>query len=237
MTNTSMLLAMLIGALALTGLFILAVGAFARTELVRRHRTRVDKPSPKITRASYLVSAVVNSLVSTGLVFGVALGFATRLFSTGPVSPLRAVGEAAAILAIYDLLYYLLHRFALHGWSVGRRIHAVHHTNRTPYVGDSVYIHPAETAAGVGLFLVSTAIAGPVGMWSFGLAFLVYSVLNLWIHSSVDLPFFPPSALVRHHDAHHASMKAGHYASITPLWDFVFGTARRSLSAAEEPTS
>jgi sterol desaturase/sphingolipid hydroxylase (fatty acid hydroxylase superfamily) len=63
------------------------------------------------------------------------------------------------------------------------------------------------------------------------------ALLNLWIHSAITLPFFPLrglSALVRHHDIHHESMKSGYYASITPLWDTVFGTARRPASVSAE---
>jgi sterol desaturase/sphingolipid hydroxylase (fatty acid hydroxylase superfamily) len=98
-------------------------------------------------------------------------------------------------------------------------------------VNDSLYVHPAETAGGVTLFLAAAFLVAPVGVLAFGMALLVYSVLNLWIHSAIDLPYLPLSALVRHHDIHHESMKSGHYASISPLWDFVFGTAGRATSA------
>jgi len=66
-------------------------------------------------------------------------------------------------------------------------------------------------------------------VWSFGAAFLVYSVLNVFVHSAFHLPFFPfrwLSSLSAHHDAHHSSMKGGYYASLSPLWDWVFRTAR-----------
>jgi sterol desaturase/sphingolipid hydroxylase (fatty acid hydroxylase superfamily) len=214
---------------AVTGVVMRAIGRLGASDLARRHRTRVDKPNPRITRSAHMRSVVANTITSTALVVGVTLAFRSRLFTSHPVGALRTVGEAVAILAVYDLGYYVLHRWALHGWSVGRRIHAVHHAIRTPYVNDSLYLHPAETLAGVGLFLASTAIVGPVGLWSFGAAFFVYSVLNLWNHSGIDLPRFPLrtlSRLVRHHDVHHESMQSGYYATVTPLWDIVFGTAR-----------
>lgn len=220
---------MLAVVLSLSGVFMGAIGAFATSAYVSRHRTRVDRPT-RIDASAHLKSRVINSIVSTGMVVAVTLGFGSRLFATAPVSALRTVAEAAAILALYDLGYYFLHRFAFHSWSVGRRVHSVHHSIRTPYANDSLYIHPAETAAGVGLFLGCAALIGPVGLASFGLAFLAYSVLNLYIHSSVELPFFPfniLSGLVRHHDIHHESMKSGYYASITPIWDVIFRTARR----------
>jgi sterol desaturase/sphingolipid hydroxylase (fatty acid hydroxylase superfamily) len=212
---------------AISGVFIRAISAFAVSEVARRHRTRQDRPS-RVDPATHRKSSIANSVVSTALIVGVPMSFRSHLFVSEPVGALRALAEATAILLIYDLGYYLLHRFVLHEWSVGRRIHAVHHTIRTPYASDSLYIHPAETVAGVALFLGSTAIIGPVGLASFGLAFLVYSLLNVFIHSAVDLRFFPfrsLTALVRHHDVHHDSMKSGYYASITPVWDLVLGTA------------
>ena len=221
------LVVMLLVILALNGGFMLALGALANTDLARRHRQRPDRLS-RVDARTYQRGVVTNVAVSIGLLFGVTLPLRSYLVLSEPVSVLRTLGEAAIILALYDLGYYVLHRFAFHKWSVGRRIHAVHHCIRTPYARDSLYIHPVETAAGVGLFLGCTALIGPVGLSSFGLAFLIYSLLNVFIHSSIDLRFFPLrslTALVRHHDVHHASMRSGYYASITPLWDLVFGTA------------
>lgn len=221
------LVVMLLVILALNGGFMLALGALASTDFARRNRQRQDRVS-RVDARTYQRGVVTNVAVSIGLLFGVTLPFRSYLVLGEPVSLLRTVGEAAVILLLYDLGYYVMHRFAFHKWSVGRRIHAVHHSIRTPYARDSLYIHPAETVAGVGLFLGCTALVGPVGLSSFGLAFLIYSLLNVFIHSAIDLRLFPwrtLTALVRHHDVHHDSMRAGYYASITPLWDLIFGTA------------
>ena len=223
--------AMLVGILLLSALFMPAFGALANTGLVRRYRTREDRPF-RISPAAYRKSAALNAMVSGGLLLGVPLLFRTWLILDASVGWLRTLYESAAILALYDLGYYLLHRFLLHEWSVGRRIHSVHHTNRTPYAKDSLYIHPIETAAGVGLLLLCSFAVGPVGASSFAVVLLIYALLNVFIHSNIDLPFFPfrsLTALVRNHNIHHDSMKAGYYASITPLWDYVFGTAGRPL--------
>ena len=218
---------MLVGILVFSALFMPALGALATTDFVRRHRTREDRPY-RMSPAVYRKSVVMNSAVSGGLLLGIPLLFQSKLFVLGSVGIFRTVYEIVAVLALYDLGYYLLHRFVFHEWSVGRRIHSVHHTIRTPYAKDSLYIHPIETASGVGLLLVCTAVVGPVGMWSFGIVLFIYSLLNVFIHSAVDLRFFPfrsLTALVRNHNIHHDSMKSGFYASITPLWDYVFGTA------------
>jgi sterol desaturase/sphingolipid hydroxylase (fatty acid hydroxylase superfamily) len=224
------LVAMLTAIFVVTGIFMRAVGALAQSRFARSRRRRVDKPNPRITPAALRRAAIASSTLSTGIVFAVTIAFRARLFTSEPASVLRTVGQAAAILAAYDFGYYFMHRFAFHGWSVGRKIHAFHHSIRTPYVNDSLYTHPVETAAGVLLFLASVALVGPIGLRSFGLAFFVYSALNLWNHSGIDLPAWwmrPLAALVRCHDVHHESMKSGYYSTITPIWDVVFGTARR----------
>jgi methylsterol monooxygenase/4-alpha-methyl-delta7-sterol-4alpha-methyl oxidase len=221
------LLFILLGAFVISGTFMQAIAALSASSFARRHRRRQDRPA-RIDPAVHRRSVIVNSAVSSSLILAVPLSLQSRLFTDAPIG-WRTVGEAVAILLIYDFGYYLLHRFAFHEWSVGRRIHSVHHTVRTPYTNDSLYIHPAETLGGVAVFLGSTALIGPVGLWSFGLAFLIYSVENLFIHSGLDLPFGPfrwLTAVVRNHDIHHESMKSGYYASITPIWDIVFGTTR-----------
>ena len=43
-----------------------------------------------------------------------------------------------------------------------------------------------------------------------------------------EVEFRAMSAMTEHHDIHHASMKGGYYASITPVFDILFGTAKGS---------
>jgi hypothetical protein len=150
-----------------------------------------------------------------------------RLISADSATAQRLTLEPLAILVLDAFGYYVLHRFAFHEWKPGRKTYLVYHKIRTPSAQDSVYIHPVETMLGVGLLMACTLIVGPVSVYSFGVCFFVYSVLNIFIHSAFDLPFSPfrwISSLSRNHDAHHRSMKGGYYASLTPLWDVVFGT-------------
>jgi sterol desaturase/sphingolipid hydroxylase (fatty acid hydroxylase superfamily) len=187
---------------------------------------RKDK-SHRVTPGEHRRSFVANSAVSTVMLFAVTnVGHGAMFVDDVRPVPRMAL-EAAAILALYDLGYYLLHRFVFHAWTPGARIHAVHHRIRTPYTKDSLYIHPLETFLGLGLFLLCTWVVGAVSVWSFAAAFIVYSLLNVFIHSAFHWPGMPIlSAMSHHHDLHHATMKGGYYASITPLWDIVFGTAR-----------
>lgn len=224
--------AILLVVMGLSGLYMGFMSWLGQSGLMARHRRRQDKPY-SIPDPKKKLNSALNSLVSTGLVFGlVALSSPWVIDADKPPSALAIVTESVMILLIYDLGYYLLHRFVLHEWKPGRRIHAVHHMIRTPYARDSLWIHPVETALGIALLMASTLlttqIVGPVSPWSFGVCFFVYSILNIHIHAAFDLDFFPfrtLTVLSRNHDAHHRSMKGGYYASITPLWDHVFGTA------------
>jgi sterol desaturase/sphingolipid hydroxylase (fatty acid hydroxylase superfamily) len=228
MSELMKLNATIVAVLAVSGLFMSAMSALVDSAFVRAHRTREDKVA-RIPDGHRNLMVVSSAVVSTGLIFAAA-NLATAAYFTPTMPPAwRIVVDGLAILALYDLGYYLLHRFVLHEWSWGSRIHAVHHRIRTPFTRDSLYVHPLETAAGVSLLLGCTWLVGPVHVWTFAWAFFIYSTLNIFIHSAFDLPWAPfrwIARLAANHDVHHASMKGGFYGSITPVWDRLFGTAR-----------
>ena len=121
-----------------------------------------------------------------------------------------------------------MHRVAFHQWGPLRKVHVVHHAVRHPHSVDSLYLHPVETFLGLALLVVCSMIVGPVHAATFCVVFAVYSFLNILVHCGLNLPFFPfrvVSFLARKHDVHHTSMKGGNYASLTPFFDKLFGTA------------
>ncbi|MFT6397749.1 MAG: sterol desaturase/sphingolipid hydroxylase (fatty acid hydroxylase superfamily) [Bradymonadia bacterium] len=214
--------------LAVSGVFMAGMSWLGHTAFMAKHRRREDKQHP-VTEREHKISSVLNSMASIGVLFASVFFLHDKLLYPGVRTVSRLFWEPLAVLVLYDFGYYVLHRFVFHQWKLGRRIHAVHHKIRTPYAKDSLYIHPVETLLGVGLLMACTLIVGPISVYSFGASFFVYSVLNILIHSAFDIPIFPfrwLSALSRNHDTHHHSMKGGYYASISPLWDLVFGTAR-----------
>jgi sterol desaturase/sphingolipid hydroxylase (fatty acid hydroxylase superfamily) len=158
-------------------------------------------------------------------VFGFTHVFAARLFSAEPASLGRSALQVVAILALYDVLYYLMHRYLFHGWSVLRRIHAVHHRVRYPTTVDSLFLHPFEGFLGLGLLTFCVWVVGPVHVYAFGACFFVYSWVNIIIHAGVALPIPYLGLVARKHAIHHVDMRSGNYASLSPLPDLVFGTA------------
>jgi len=195
--------------------------AYARMPARRLHRAEQRKSmGAELSRR-----VVVNSLVSTGLVFGFTHLFAGQLFSAAAVPVWRGALQALAILALYDLLYYFLHRYLFHRWSVLRPIHAVHHRVRYPTTIDSLFLHPIEGFLGLGLLMLCTWVVGPVHVYAFGACFFVYSWVNIIIHGGVALPIPYLGLVARKHAIHHVDMRAGNYASLSPLPDLLFGTA------------
>ncbi|KIG18488.1 hypothetical protein DB30_00773 [Enhygromyxa salina] len=167
-----------------------------------------------------------NSLLSAALIVGLIYWGQPWLLHTGEVSALGVIADVVGTLVLYDVIYYAMHRFLFHG--ALQSVHVLHHTVKHPTAIESLYVHPIENAMGVLLFMACIFIVGPISMWGFAVTLAIYSWLNIVIHSGLDFrqPWLRPIAyMVRKHARHHSGMRAGNYASITPIPDLVFGTA------------
>lgn len=219
------LLWMLVTILALSGLLMAVTSAaYVLLDERRIHNLKIKRP---LGRKLYN-RAFANMFFSSAIVVTTTFLGRSWLFHDRPTSVLWIIGHGLLVLLVYDFFYYLLHRYAFHEWMLLRRVHAVHHAVRHPTAIDSLYLHPVETALGLALLFVSIALLGPVHLWTYGLTLLIHASLNILVHSGINLPFFPFRAisfLARKHDVHHTSMKGGNYASLSPLYDILFGTA------------
>ncbi|PRQ04068.1 Fatty acid hydroxylase superfamily protein [Enhygromyxa salina] len=171
---------------------------------------------------------VPNTLLSGALVVGLSYLASPWLFHAEETTALELVADVVVTLGAYDLLYYCLHRFLFHEWQLLRSVHVLHHTVKYPTAIESLYVHPVENSLGVILLMVCLALVGPVSLPAFAVILLVYSWLNIVIHSGLDFRsrwLRPVAYMVRKHARHHRSMRGGNYASITPLPDILFGTA------------
>ncbi len=221
------LLWMLTVVLGLAGALMALLAIAYRSPRLQPRRI-VDEPNRKLKGPAFQRRVLANMGLSGLFVFVLTFVPAPLLFQERPTAALTMLWQVLAILALYDVGYYAMHRFAFHRWSWLKRVHAVHHTVRHPNALDSLYLHPLETFLGLALLMLCTYIVGPVRPVTFIGAFAVYSFLNILIHCGLDLPFFPfriASYLARKHDTHHTSMRGGNFASITPICDLIFGTA------------
>ena len=213
--------------LALSGTLLIGLTLLYRMPITENHRIR-EEPQRTPKDQKFWRIAVFNSVLSISMVYALTYLLYAFLFYEEAASLWRMLFEGVALLITYDFAYYLVHRYPFHQWGLLKRVHAVHHTVRYPTAYDSLYMHPLENAIGLILLMLCIFVVGPVSIYSFAGVFVVYSVLNILNHTGLDLPFFPfrtITALSRKHDRHHVSMRSGNYASITPLFDLLFGTA------------
>lgn len=196
---------------------------------MRERNREVDQV--KLSRARFAEAVKLNNrwgLATNLLFYAAVLPFCLSL---APRPLWRHAVDLVAVLMLYDGMYYFTHRFVFHGRPM-RKIHALHHQARTPTYIDALYVHPLETAIGLTLFLGSiplvAALSGaPLHALSMALATLLFTQLNTINHAWVNLPRFPFRTLTRIteiHAAHHVDMNHGNYATLSTLYDRLFGT-------------
>ena len=215
-------------AMTMAGRFL----AFKNTDLQRMRELNNEADKPKMDRKRFREAVKINNKCGmyTNLGFYlIALPFCVSLESR----PLwRHAVDIFLVLAIYDFMYYLTHRFIFHG-PILRKVHSLHHQARKPTYIDALYVHPLETFIGLSLFLVSLPIVAviggaPLNAFSAAIATLLFTQLNTINHTWTKLPAkFPFNAIdyiTGVHAAHHVDMNHGNYATITMAFDKLFGT-------------
>jgi len=216
-----------------------AIGPFLafRVPVLRKMREmNAEVDERKLARKSYRDAARLNGRVATAQAFAfylIVLPFCVS-FETMPLW--RYVVDIVAVLMIYDLGYYLVHRFLFHGRSL-RRIHSLHHQAKAPTFADAIYVHPVETLIGQGLFQLSIPIVailsgGTLNVFAMLIATLIFFYAGSLNHAWVDLPRFPfkwLQFLTTGHAAHHVDMNQGNYAQVTLFYDWLFGTYEKPV--------
>jgi len=195
--------------------------AYARLPGRRLHRTEQRKSMGR----ELVKRGAVNAVTSTAIVYGYTHLLARWLFTAEAPPVWRGALQALLILGLYDTLYYFLHRYLFHEWTVLRPVHAVHHRVRYPVSVESLFLHPLEGFLGLSLLIFSTWVVGPVNPVTFGACFFVYTWLNIIVHAGVALPVPYLGFIARKHARHHVDMRAGNYSSLTPIPDLLFGTS------------
>jgi len=143
--------------------------------------------------------------------------------------------DSIVILMVYDFIYYLAHRFLFHdeGFMGGPLmwVHAVHHRQHNPCRMDSSYIHPIEIAIGLGLYVgtifILSRFMGSFHVITIVCTWIAFSEINLHNHNlwtSDRFPFKYLNFASKMHHNHHAKFTGGNFATISPLYDWMFGT-------------
>ncbi len=156
-----------------------------------------------------------------------------KAFTQSAVLPVRIFGWLLAGLIVSmvgNVFYYWWHR-AQHAFPVLWRFHKVHHSIRELSALTS-YHHVTEDVLQYLLVLLPTAML--IGVDSGYVPAIVLAVLRthtLYIHSSANINIGPLRYVIgdnRFHRLHHSTEPrhfGKNFATTTPLWDILFGTA------------
>jgi len=199
------------------------------------YRLNVDMFKAKMERPAYAANQKWNrkwALPFLVVVFGLMLPFALTLEAQPWWMMLL---DVVVILMVYDFFYYLMHRYTFHDNGILggplKWMHAIHHRQHDPCRADSSYIHPLEVALGMGLFAVTILmLSWPMGRFHVAtvvVSWIAFSRINVHNHAQWKADWFPFKymnyASKMHHN-HHARFTGGNYATITLLFDWMFGT-------------
>lgn len=215
--------------LALSGVALWSLTALHNSAASAGYHISDAKRRP-VTVERFSKQAIFNSALSFSLIYGSAYLLEGFAFTTGPIAWWRVALEVVAILLFYDFFYYLLHRYPFHEWGILKKVHAVHHTIKHPNALDSLWLHPTENFLGLALMWFSvfvwSQVIGPLNLWTFGVMFFCYTMINIVVHMGFKFrgPMRVVSYLGERHYKHHASMKAGNYANLFPIYDMLFGS-------------
>jgi len=206
------------------------VPAFGRAQTLNQQA--YDK---KMQRDFYSTNQKVNrkwGLIDQAVIFFVIMPFCLTL---QPQPWWRVVLDMVIILMFYDFFYYLTHRFLFHdGGFLGGPlmwVHAVHHQQNNPCRQDSSYIHPIEVAMGLGLYagciFVLSRVIGEFHVATIIITWVAFSEINLHNHDLWNedrFPFKYLNYMSKMHHHHHAKFTGGNFATISLLYDWLFGT-------------
>ena len=222
---------------------VVALGKFGRWLVfkvpafqgVREQNRALDKE--RLGRDKYppMIKRSIRAGMWTNLAFFFVMAPLVVSFEPRPLW--RGLFDIVLILMVYDFFYYLTHRFLFHAAHDSRfavlrffrRVHAVHHQARDPSHIDAFYVHPVETTIGQLLFHITVLglglALGGFHVVSVAIASVVYIQLNTFNHVKFELPGYKLLNWIsfKHH-VHHIDMQKGNYATITLLYDKLFGT-------------
>lgn len=223
----------LLGILAVTVIgkqLLLLIPTIKETQAL--NKAAYDK---KMARGFYAANQKKNrilGLADIAIIFALILPFCLTLESQ---AWWRIPLDTVVILMVYDFFYYLTHRFVFHasGFMGGPLMwmHAVHHQQNNPCRNDSSYIHPLEVAIGLALYVgtifVLSRFMGSFHVVTLVVTWVAFSEINLHNHDLWKADRFPFKYLKSVSDAHHvhhARFTGGNFATISLLYDWMFGT-------------
>ncbi len=206
--------------------------AFRNADVARMRQWNREQDKPKMANPKWKPIAKANMKIGSGVHLFLLLVAAPLTLTLSALPAWRYLADVIVLLLVYDFIYYLTHRFWFHGnWMPMRKVHALHHQARDVSWSDSHYVHPTETFIGLAIFALSLfltyGLMGEIHAVVAALGYVIWTQLNTINHTKFNLDRFPFKTvdyLTTKHHIHHIDMHHGNYGSITPLYDWMFGT-------------
>lgn len=211
--------------------------AFTIPALAKMRELNFEADKKKLARERYREAVKSNNKVGMYTNLGFFILLVPFCVDLEPRPIWRHAVDILAVLLVFDFFYYLTHRFLFHG-KLLRKVHALHHQARETTHIDALFVHPLETFIGLLLFfgaipVVALAFGTTLNAYSVAIATLFFTQLNTINHTFVNLPYFPFKTIDRItsiHAAHHVDMNQGNYATLTMIYDRMFGTYEQPVS-------
>jgi len=189
----------------------------------------------KMTRPNYAANQKLNRKWSGTflvVIFGMILPFC---LTARPQAWWSIPLDSVIILMVYDFFYYFTHRFIFHDGGIFGgpllHMHGVHHRQHNPCRWDASYINPLEIAIGLGLYVFTifllSCIMGNFNVLTVVITWVAFTELNLHNHdlwTENRFPFKYLNYAAKLHHFHHIRFTGGNFATISPLYDWMFGT-------------
>ena len=192
--------------------------------------------------AYFSYPAIQTYIVLAAISIGLTLFFATDILSL-------ALAVLLAVL-VYPLVWYLLHRFVLHGrffyrsrWTAAawKRIHFDHHQDPNDLQVLFGALYTTLPTIAVVTISIGWAIGGPAAAAAAFATGLVTTCFYEFCHCVQHLNYTPTSTFLqrikRLHLAHHFHNEGGNFGITNFLWDHVFATYyAKAKDVARSPT-
>jgi sterol desaturase/sphingolipid hydroxylase (fatty acid hydroxylase superfamily) len=224
-----------------TGAFFAAVIAAVVLQRLSPHG-RIRR-SPATNLGLWVIDVVAVGAVCGACTCTAASWAADRGYGLLNEARLPAWPAIAVTIAGLDLVSYAWHR-ANHAVPVLWRFHQVHHSDVHYTVSTAARFHPGELLLSLPLRLAAVvALGAPIaGVLAFE---IVFALANFMEHGDIDLPasverglqsVLVTPALHRLHHARNWSDLNTNFATVSIVWDRLFGTYRGSSSRARIET-
>jgi sterol desaturase/sphingolipid hydroxylase (fatty acid hydroxylase superfamily) len=181
----------------------------------------------QLSKVSYYSDYVAYPVLIAGLASLGLVGVATR-------ERIEWLAATCGGLLLWTLIEYLVHRIALHRIAYFVPMHGAHHAAPLAYVGTPTWLSVAVLGAGLfaplwALFGASVASGVTAGVMA---GYVYYGLVHHLIHHRRGTP---PAGFLHGlratHLRHHYSPQEGNFGVTTGIWDRVFGTVIRPVSA------